>query len=335
MCKRRGFTLVELLVVIAIIGILIALLLPAVQAAREAARRMECTNNLKQIGLGLQNHHDTLHFFPPAFVQTDITDPLQHISLAWGVSILPYIEQNPLFQRLSANQTQPWQLNNSPSREQPETWVCPSDTKCEDLNAHWGRQLPPGGVCNGAMVPPGTPQPTTEIGCTAAGGTWTFIRRTSGVPFASRSSYVGCYGDTALSRNPGTGLMCGNCRLQMRFITDGTAYTFIAGERNNLKAEGAWEAVHFAEDLIIHPPGSMPPWTIVPASNHNGRFVMGTTHILPNKSSFSNGFSSQHPSGLNMVMVDGSVHFIDNNIDPRAWRNLGNRRDGRTVQLPN
>lgn len=97
----RGFTLVELLVVIAIIGILIALLLPAVQAAREAARRAQCTNNLKQLGLGLQNYHDTYRVFPFG----------NQNSYAWTVRLLPFIEQKPLWDQIN-------QGNSGPSRLQ-------------------------------------------------------------------------------------------------------------------------------------------------------------------------------------------------------------------------
>ena len=92
--KRSGFTLVELLVVIAIIGILIALLLPAVQAAREAARRTECNNNLKQLGLGLQNYHDTFRHFPPGANRADDD------GWGWGAYVLPYIEQSGLYNRI-------------------------------------------------------------------------------------------------------------------------------------------------------------------------------------------------------------------------------------------
>src|SRR6476620_2946778 len=99
--KRKAFTLVELLVVIAIIGVLVALLLPAVQAAREAARRMQCSNHLKQIGLGLQNYHDTFQSLPfgarARFVQSTSATPVgQGWGPSWYVGILPFCEQKPL-----------------------------------------------------------------------------------------------------------------------------------------------------------------------------------------------------------------------------------------------
>src|SRR6187431_1839409 len=95
---RRAFTLVELLVVIAIIGVLVALLLPAVQAAREAARRMQCTNNLKQLGLAVHNYHDTNNVFPPQMMNINTSNDRRW---GWGAVTLPYIEQGALYQQLN------------------------------------------------------------------------------------------------------------------------------------------------------------------------------------------------------------------------------------------
>jgi prepilin-type N-terminal cleavage/methylation domain-containing protein len=96
LARRRGFTLVELLVVIAIIGILVALLLPAIQSAREAARRSSCSNNLKQFGIGLQNFHDVHLNFPPGLTDDDTN------TFGWGAYILPYTEQKPLWDGIAA-----------------------------------------------------------------------------------------------------------------------------------------------------------------------------------------------------------------------------------------
>lgn len=137
--KRRakpGFTLVELLVVIAIIGILIALLLPAVQAAREAARRSQCTNNLKQIGLGLHNHHDTYGKLPPSYENFHPVNT-GDIKWGWGTYILPFIEQQNLYDQLEPNNQAGLTPNaNNGLQEILETYRCPSDPGPE-LNPHF------------------------------------------------------------------------------------------------------------------------------------------------------------------------------------------------------
>ncbi|MDR1492054.1 MAG: DUF1559 domain-containing protein, partial [Planctomycetaceae bacterium] len=137
---RRAFTLVELLVVIAIIGVLIALLLPAVQAAREAARRMQCTNHLKQWALGCHNHHDTLGALPPLGKEGNDD------RIGWTVWLLPYVEQSAIYQLAASGGTaaavngttnydpfggNPWDTNYLPWQTQISILICPSDPKAK------------------------------------------------------------------------------------------------------------------------------------------------------------------------------------------------------------
>src|SRR5579863_9248252 len=123
MCSRKkGFTLIELLVVIAIIAILVSLLIPATQQAREAARRSQCKNNLKQIGLALHNYHDAFGSFPPAFVADANGKPMH----SWRVLILPYLDQLPLYKEY--NFSEPWDGPNNSRllNRMPPAFSCPS-----------------------------------------------------------------------------------------------------------------------------------------------------------------------------------------------------------------
>src|SRR5213080_4712926 len=124
--NRRGFTLVELLVVIAIIGVLVALLLPAVQQAREAARRMTCTNNLKQIGIALHNHHDVKLNFPPGALNTGHNGT--PVYTTWTVEILPFMEQQALFQQYRQDLFNSDPINRiNVGQQRMVPYECPSD----------------------------------------------------------------------------------------------------------------------------------------------------------------------------------------------------------------
>jgi len=198
--QRRGFTLVELLVVIAIIGVLVALLLPAVQAAREAARRSSCSNNLKQIGLGLHNYHDTHLRFPPGYMN----GPGSQSQWGWGTFLLPFVEQDNLFEQLApGNRTLHQLLNNAGDRDLAksvvDSFICPSDPG-GDL-AHADRDL------NGFQ-----PSKSNYIGC---GGFWDVHQANNGLLYEASS-------------------------VRFRDITDGTASTIAVGERDSRCYDGAW-----------------------------------------------------------------------------------------------
>ena len=141
---RSGFTLVELLVVIAIIGILVALLLPAVQAAREAARRMQCQNNLKQIGLAIHNFHDAKKILPPAQRQSwDLAQNKTVAGHSWATFILPYIEQQAIHDKYDFSPNLNWDdLPNDaatgPIRNRIATYICPSAPTVRPTNSNRG-----------------------------------------------------------------------------------------------------------------------------------------------------------------------------------------------------
>src|SRR5687767_9230974 len=122
---RRGFTLVELLVVIAIIGVLVALLLPAVQQAREAARRMSCQNNLKQIGIALHNHHDVKLTFPPGALNTGANGT--PVYTTWTIEILPFMEQQALYQQYDQTQFNTHATKRLVGQQRLVAHECPSD----------------------------------------------------------------------------------------------------------------------------------------------------------------------------------------------------------------
>ena len=320
--RKSGFTLIELLVVIAIIAVLIALLLPAVQQAREAARRSQCKNNLKQIGLALHNYHDAYDRFPAAYVsiawpspgpaasQTGATTELTIWS--WGSKILPYIDQAPLFNLVSPG-TRTIDQNlvlggaNSTALTTPLSgFLCPSDTGpvLNDFNATYGGS-------NATQV--------------AAFGTYDRRATSNGtdrIPLA-KSNYVGVVdsGDSGTPAwNPGlygapTGTFSANEAKGIRHITDGTSNTLIVGERafryEGLNA-GAGNALGFGMTSVGAPyAGSyarsalavygIPYWGInqsVTAAEHQTR-----------------GFSSTHVGGAHFLLGDGSVRFISDNID--------------------
>ncbi len=215
---RRGFTLVELLVVIAIIGILIALLLPAVQAAREAARRAQCTNHMKQIGLAVHNYHDTFKSVPSGFVVRG-----NQPAFGWGTLILPFIEQQPLFDQLApTTRTVADVAATDPALLQTiiSEYRCPSDTTA-DLTDRGG---PPNGY-------------PMEIGT---------------------SNYVASFGWGGANFDDGRGLVARNSSFKFRDILDGTSNTVAASEREESKRASVWAGIMFVKvNQATRPAGAL------------------------------------------------------------------------------
>lgn len=281
--KRKAFTLVELLVVIAIIGILIALLLPAVQAAREAARRSQCTNNLKQFGLGLHNFHDTFKALPAGAFNGGGNNE----SWGWGAYILPYIEQQNLYEDLNVSRRRLRDLGSSAANRRKckkvlETFNCPSDDS-EELNRkrHFdGNGWPRDYVAKSSYV--------------AICGTGDFGRTNNNGVMYLGSRYTGSFPPPERAWK------------QTRFaeITDGTAFTFLVGERDYRRCKGgAWVGNR-------NPGGN---------GNVGTPYTLGRASVRLNHPNVSNrceeGFSSEHPAGANFLFADGAVHFIADTIN--------------------
>jgi len=288
MKRSRGFTLIELLVVIAIIAVLIALLLPAVQSAREAARRMQCVNNLKQIGIALHNYHDALSIFPPGYIaaskfidgETD-TAP----GWSWASMILPQLDQPPLYSSINVYLPIQAAANTTSTQTILSAFLCPSD------------QIPSGGTF-----------PVTDgLGNTVA--------------TVAPSSYAACTGsdaaDVALGLNnddgSGNGLFFRNSGVRIAAITDGTSQTIAILERAWGDTEGTWTGAVAGGFVLRGPfnpcPGSALATYLAPC------LVLAHCHLLNTNADTDSGLddpSSFHPSGANALFTDGSVHFLRN-----------------------
>lgn len=297
---RSGFTLVELLVVIAIIGILVGLLLPAVQAAREAARRMQCSNNVRQIGLALHNYESAHRKFPPGWIANDLDgEP----GWGWATALLPFMEQNNVYQSLDIN-VEIIAPQNMPMIETViPSYICPSDI--------------------GASV----------FQIAESNGSHTHIRSPKNFYFdddqhnvdeghklfpIAKSNYVGVLGTIEVDESPynGDGTFWGNSRIRMQDFVDGTSNTFVIGERSSRLGGSLWHGV-------------------LPEANASFARIVGSTDHTPNSPvGHFEDFSSFHATGANFIMADCSVRLIPDTIDVTVYRALATRQGGEAVSLP-
>ncbi|MBU4270905.1 MAG: DUF1559 domain-containing protein [Planctomycetes bacterium] len=318
--QKSAFTLVELLVVITIIGILIALLLPAVQAAREAARRLQCTNNLKQIGLGCLQHEERNKFLPTGgWGWGWAGDPDRGFNKrqpgGWLFNILPYVEQQPLYDLgLGGNQagrtrtaTTPLTLYHCPTRRKAIAYPFANPTNFANLDRPTLIGRGDYAACAGARGPealnwgPSSLQQGDDPNYTSP-NYW---------PRATEVSNGVCYLRS---------------EVRMAQISDGTSNTYLAGERycNPDYYETGWPD-----------PGDDQGWDHAYDVDNYRWTLAGFAHIAPmqDQTGWTNymSFGSAHAIGFNMSMCDGSVQFVNYTIDPETHSRLGNREDGLTI----
>jgi len=291
---RSAFTLIELLVVISVIAVLISLLLPAVQQAREAARRVECRDHLRQFGLALHNYAGTHSILPPGYTykpDSSSTPVSNGAGFGWGAMILPFLEQTSLYQQFNWNLPLHDTANQLAREKHLRIFLCPSD--------HFS---PTGFVEMG---------PTPER--------------------YAMASYAGCFGppDLDVNQEQRLGLFSRNSGTRLGDVTDGLSQTLMCGERMNgpFRNNGA-HANHFSYETAWA--GSIRDWD-EPDDDHGHMTLFQTGHVPNHPLSDDRDVSAPHIGYANFLLGDGSVRGISENVDIVLYQSLSTRASGESV----
>jgi len=323
--RRRGFTLIELLVVIAIIAVLIALLLPAVQAAREAARRSQCVNNLKQLGLAMHNYNDTISTFPigamgvRSLVANGIYPtgtPIANARRTWAWLVLPYLEQGAMANAINFSLATNHQANTTVNVTTVKVYECPSD--------------PNGGILEG-----GTTLPRRMGNYTVNWGNSCWGQDMQSNPFAgpypSTANGGVTFGGAPFTQDRSFGIQS---------ITDGTSNTLLMAEviiGVNSSAGDDHRGDIYNDDyncgmfMAYTPPNAtFPDWMYSTYCQYPYQQNPPCTPNAPTYQ-FFNAARSRHSGGVNSLMGDGSVRFVKSSINVITWRALGSSRGGEVI----
>lgn len=347
---RKGFTLIELLVVIAIIGMLVSLLLPAVQMARESARRMSCQNNLKQLALAILNYESSHRVVPPAYITNTREDRLihgvrcadehrnSHPGWAWGALLLPQIEQPALHSQLRFNEACWSPGHMAAAMTKVPAFLCPSASGGSDgfslLQATDHRHGTPILRDDGSEIRFAHSHYVTNAG----------IHQ----PWGRATAY--CYdyeiGEPIPANGNRTARMDGpffpNSRMPLSRVTDGLSNTIFLGEHSSILSNKTWVGV--VPTAVTPPRLDLRAWQ---SENNGGGCLVGIhsgpdTHDHPeviihapnNPFGHTDEMWGEHGPGCSVSMGDGSVRFISAFIDPNSWVALSTRDGGEVVDVP-
>jgi prepilin-type N-terminal cleavage/methylation domain-containing protein len=296
---RPAFTMIELLVVIAVIGILVALLMPAVQAARETARRTQCRNNLKQIGLALHNYLDRFTVFPPAYASTyDANGNDTGMCWGWGSFLLDDLEQSQLKEQIHFFQQINDPYNVKWATMPLSAFTCPSDVYLETFTI--------------SVDPNGNPLPKPVT--------------------VARGNYVAVNGNNGVTGNQATndGAFLEDQSFKPRDITDGLSQTFFISERCHNMSDTTWTGAVTNCGTVDHRDPS------IGAIEGNAALVLGHCGPHPPNNpevTDADALASMHPLGVCFLFGDGSVQYVNSFIDLSVYDALATRAGSDTAAL--